>query len=281
MLWERAKNYMLIFFLLINLLLLALVWYETDTHVLPRERVNAINAVLMQNNINISYPIPTDFRPMRALQVANYDYDIERLKSIFFPAYADISHTGGNRRSEFTWQNIRLVIDDGRVFFTSGLGVTGVPDYAAALMLTQAFIDEYYPDFVFDAQSTRQARRGGLRLFFRQKYQNHVIHSNFIEFLITGTGDELVIEEADIHYLRPLGFAYQPRDLIAPDEALLTFVQEIRRQTYEPVLITYMDIAYVSFSGRGQQYAEPVYRIFIDGGDEPFLVNAYTNRVVW
>ena len=277
--WNRAKNFMLVFFLLVNVLLLALIRYEAGAYTLTRERENAIQAVFAQNNINMYSPVPRRFSPMRALQVANHDYDIERLLNIFFPPYAEISHVGDGRRDEFTWENLRLIISDGYVFFISGLGITGVPDQDAAIALTQAFIDEHYPDFRLDIQSTRQARRGGLRLFYRQEYQGHIIHSNFVEFLVTGAGDDLVIEEVDIHYVRPVGFAYLPRDLVGPDEALLTFVQYVRHNSYEPVLITHMDIVYFHFPSNRQAYVGPTYRIFIEGQDEPFLINAYTNRM--
>lgn len=275
--WDRAKNFMLLFFLVANVLLAALIRYEADSYILTRERENAIQAVFAQNDINIYHPIPRQFRPMRALRMVGYDYDVYRLLSIFFPPYAEVSHRGDARRDEFTWENMRLVIDRGYVFFVSGLGVTGVPDQAAAIARTQAFVDEYYPDFILDIHSIRQASRGGLRIFYRQEYAGHIIHTNFIEFLITGEGDDLVIEEVDMRYGSPLGFAYLPRDLSGPDEALLAFVQYFRRQNYEPVLIRYMDIVYYQPVDRA--YAEPFYRVFIEGQNDPFLVNAITNQI--
>ena len=282
--WEKAKNLMLVFLLLANLLLAALIRYENDSHTLSRERENAILTVFYQNNINMYREIPRNFAPMRALQVSAYDYNMDRLLGIFFPSYAEITHNSSTDWDEFTWDSRRLVISNGYIAFSSGRGVTGVPDRDAAIAITQNFIREHYPDFRLDVQSTRYARRGGLRIFYRQEYQGHLIHTNFVEFLVTGEGDMPVIEEVDIQYGRPLGFAYLPRELAGPDEALLTFVQNIRRR-YEPVLITHMDIVYFQMTpGRRDTYttfyAEPFYRIFIEGQDDPFLINAYTNRML-
>ena len=279
--WDRAKNFMIIFFLLVNILLMGLIRYESGVHTLTRERENAIQTIFAQNNVNMYYPIPRRFTPMRALQVSAHDYDTERLLSIFFPSHVlddEIHHRSDSGRDEFAWQNLRLVIDRGYVFFVSGLGITGVPDQESAIALTQAFVDQHYPDFRLDTESIRQARRGGLRIFFRQEYQGHIIHTNYIEFLVTGDGDELVIEEVDMHYVRPVGFAYLPRDLVGPDEALLTFVQFYRLQSDEPVLITHMDIVYFQ-SSRESAYVEPTYRIFTQSQVEPFLINAYTNQI--
>ena len=284
--WDKAKNFMIIFFVIANVLLAALIRYETGSHILTRERENAIQTVFVQNNITMYHPIPRHFAPMRPLRVAGHDYDIDRLLTIFFPpeAESEITHVSSVNREEFTWENIRLVIANGAIFFVSGLNNTGVPDKDTAMALTQAFIQEHYPDFELDTQSTREARRGGLRIFYRQVYQGHFIHTNFVEFLVTGEGDDLIIEEVDIQYSRPMGFAYLPRELAGPDEALLTFVQNIRRHNDMPIIINHMDIVYFQTTSGLREtyttiYADPFYRIFIEGQEEPFRICAYTNRM--
>lgn len=277
---------MLVFFLLANILLLALIRHETGNHTLSRERESAILNVLEQNNIIVYYHIPRQFSPMRPLQVAAYEYDFNRLVDIFFPYYADeISHAKDINLDIFSWENnYRLVISNGYISFTRERGAGGVPDTYASIALTQAFIREHYPDFRLDIHSTRQARRGGLRIFYRQEYQNTMIYTNFVEFLITGEGHDIIIEEVDIQYGRPIGFAYAPRELVGPDEALLTFVQNVRLQNDTDIIISHMDIVYFqTMPGLIETYtpiyAEPFYRIFIEGQDEPFLINAYTNRL--
>jgi len=284
--WDRAKNFMIIFFVLTNVMLAALIRYETGSHTLTRERENAIQAVFAQNNITMYYSIPRNFAPMRPLRVAGHDYDIDRLLTIFFPpeAEGEMTHVTGINRDVFTWENIRLVIANGAIFFVSGLSNEGIPNKDAAKALAQAFIEEHYPGFELDIHSTREARRGGLRIFYRQVYQGHFIHTNFVEFLITGDGDDLIIEEVDILYGRPIGFAYLPRELIGPDEALLTFVQNIRRHNDMPIIINHMDIVYFQTTSGLREaytmiYADPFYRIFIEGQEEPFRICAYTNRM--
>ncbi|MCL2420448.1 MAG: hypothetical protein FWD03_01200 [Defluviitaleaceae bacterium] len=284
--WNNAKNLMLVFFVLVNVLLFVIARQEASGHTLTRERENAIQMVFAQNNINMYHPIPRHFAPMRPLRIAGYDYDIDRLLLMFFPPGAVIAHTEGINRDEFVSGDRQLVISHGDIFFISGLNNEGTPDQDAAIALTQAFIREHYPDFRLDTQSTRVARRGGLRIFYRQEYQGHLIHTSFVEFLVTGQEDDLIIEEVDIHYGRSMGFAYMYREIAGPDEALLTFVQNIRRLRDDPVLITNMDIAFVYFQNvLGSRdaytsvYAYPFYRIFIEGQDEPFLINAYSNQM--
>ena len=282
--WDKAKNLMIVFLLLTNLMLVALIRYGTVGHSLSRERIDAIQTVFAQNNINMYYPIPRNFEPMRSLQVAAYNYNVHRLLSIFFPPYAEITHEEDINWDEFTYRNLRLIVSHGAVYFVSDQNATGIPDKNAAIDLTQNFIRQHFPDFRLDIQSTREAQRGGLRIFYRQEYQGHLIHTNFVEFLVTGEGDDIVIEEVDIQYSRPISFVYMPRPLAGPDEALLTFVQNIWRLGDTPVLITHMDIVYFqTASGLTESYipiyAEPFYRIFIEGQVEPFLINAFTNQM--
>jgi len=287
--WDRAKNFMLVFFLLANIILAALIRYETGGHTLTLERESAILAVLEQNDIVMAYHIPRQFAPMRPLQVAPFYYDIERLLSVFaafFPPYAEFDYTGSVRddfRLTFEDENIHLTISNGYIQFVAGREHTGIPDRYAAMALTQAFIRDHFPDFRLDIHSTRQARRdgGGLRIFYRQEYQGRLIHANFVEFLVTGEGFDIVIEEVDIQYCRPIGFAYMPREIVGSDEALLAFVQDERRPMH-PIVITHMDIVYLQISSGMVEtyvsiYAEPFYRIFIEGQVAPFLINAYTN----
>ncbi|MCL2400959.1 MAG: hypothetical protein FWC91_14615 [Defluviitaleaceae bacterium] len=286
--WDRAKNFMLIFFGLVNILLAALIHYETNEHILSRERENAIHAVFAQNNISMRYPIPRQFAPMRALQVASYNYDIDRLLYIFFPPHAEIKITTDSNRYEFTWEDLRLVISmaTGYIAFDSGQSLEGMPNKNAAIALTQTFIQEHYPGFRLDIQSTRIVRQG-LRIFYRQEYQGNLIDINFVEFLVIGEGNDLSIAQVDIQYNAPLGFAYMPQELVGPDEALLTFVQHMRRHNDMSVVITHMDIAYFPppsglraiYIPYTPIYLEPFYRIFIEGREEPFRINAYTNQM--
>ncbi|MCL2016446.1 MAG: hypothetical protein FWG68_09405 [Defluviitaleaceae bacterium] len=287
--WERAKSFIIIFFAATNIILALLIHHEAEAHSLTTERETALNTVLARNNIVLTNQLVNNFAPMRLLQLDNYDYDIDRLLAMFFPEDADIAHATATNFDEFTWQNSQLTISNGYIAFVAGHGVIGVPEIAAAIELTQNFIDTYYPHFILDINSTRLARRGGLRLFYRQEYQGQIIHTNFVEFLVTGYGDnlaEIVIEEVDIQYGVPIGFMYLPQNLVGPDEALLTFMQNIRLQNTETIFINHMDIAYFqTMSGLRENYlptnvyATPFYRIFVEGYDSPFLINAHTNQI--
>ncbi|MCL1988260.1 MAG: hypothetical protein FWG64_09865 [Firmicutes bacterium] len=285
--WERAKNLIIVFLVVTNVVLAVLINIETEVHNLTVERETALNVVLANNNIILGNELVRNFSPMRDLQLDNYNYDVDQLLEMFFPPNARISHLTDANFDEFYWENSRLTISNGYIAFVAGHDIIGVPEVAAAAEITQTFIDTYYPNFILDINSTRLARRGGLRVFYRQEYQGQIIHTNFVEFLVTSdNADTIVIEEVDIQYGVPLGFVYLPQNLVGSDEALLTFMQNIRMQNAETILINHMDIAYFqTMSGLREGYfptnvyAVPFYRIFVEGYESPFLINAQTNQM--
>jgi len=293
--WDRAKNYMLIFFVAINILLFVLIQREASNHTLTSEQEDAIFAIFAQNNINSHAAIPRRFAPMRALQIEPFEYDTERLISIFFPAYAEVVNLENTvQRVVYEWEGMRLVIANERhVSFTNPSN--RVPDEdeeaaplnrTAAIAISNEFIQNHYPDFWLDSHSIWETDNAGLWIVYLQEYQGHRIDSNRIDILVTGSGNDVHIEVIEMIYRRPSGFAYLPRELRGPHEALLTFVQHVSSVSEDasPTLITHMDIVYVELRGSGQWdtyiriYAEPHYRIFVQGVESPHLINAFTNQ---
>jgi len=269
--WNQAKNFMIGFFLVVNLFLAALINQETYSRTFGNEREALIVALLAQNNVYLMDELP-QARDMRMLRLSGEGREIEELLAVFGMEGAE--HIGGAGRDEFVAGDARLVVLDNDVFYISGIGQSGMPTLEAARAVADEFIAAFYPDFIFDPYSTREARRGGLRLFYRQEFQNYTIHSNFIELLIMGE-DELVIEEVDMHFNEPLGFSYTMRDLVAVDEMLFTFVRFSPARA-EPTNIVLMDLVYFHNS-QASEYAEPFFRIFMENQDVPFLIGGYTN----
>lgn len=304
--WDRAKNYMLAFFVAINIMLFVLIQQESSNHILTSEQEDAVFAIFAQNNINSHAAIPRRFSPMRVLQIAPFEYDTYRLISIFFPPEAEVVNIENTvQRVVYEWENMRLVISNERhVSFSNPSSLPGLsepyeknidmidgenierrPNKAAAIALSNEFVQEHYPDFRLDIHSIWETDDSGLWIVYLQEYQGHLIDSNKIDILVTGDGDNVHIETIEMIYRRPIGFAYLPRELRGPHEALLTFVQHVSlTEDDTPTLITHMDIVYVQLRSAGQWetyipiFAEPHYRIFVQGVEQPHLINAFTNQ---
>ncbi|MDR1665141.1 MAG: hypothetical protein LBR83_09520 [Clostridiales bacterium] len=282
MLWERAKNLMIVFFLVLNALLAWFLYRESNRYTLTQEREQAVYDVLRRNNVTRYTRIMRNYAPMRPLAISGYAYDSEALVQIFFDEPETVTAEESNPdESVYYTDAARLVISNGYISYEliSAGGTAadeGAPRTASASALCEEFIRKHFPDYRADGMITET---GGLRYIYRQAYQNYLVYGNFIEFFVTADG----IAQIDMQYGTVLGFEGQEQEICPPDEALLTFIQRIR-SLYggAPVMLTQMDMVYYyqeEPNRRGYMVlqAVPYYRIFIEDQALPFLVNAYSN----
>jgi len=289
--WERAKTYILVFFLLLNIALGVLLVIENRRYTLTFDQERLIRTVLSQNNITM-YRMPIrQFPPMRPMEVTGFYYDTEALVQIFFENPQAIERIDTGREGNYILQygDSRLQITDGFIEYRNPDGFrqrgslftshfqNEITLYSAR-RLTDVFIDNYFPDFVFDGSFVEGYNR---RIIYRQKYRETFIHSNFIELLVTPVG----IQQIEMQFGEILGYTGSPRMIFSPDEALLAFTQRVRHITQEePMTITRMDLVYFQeyiSNQPGPYHAVPFYRVFTQcNGDMPFLINAFTNVVI-
>jgi len=288
--WERAKTYILIFFLLLNIALGILLVMENRRYTLTFDQERLIRTVLSQNNITM-YRMPIrQFPPMRPLEVTGFYYNTEALVQIFFEHPQTVEHIDTGREGNYIFQygSSRLHISNGFIEYRNPNGfrqrgnafLSHLQDEITlhdARRLTDIFINSYFPDFALDGSFEEGHNR---RVIYRQKYREMFIHSNFIEFLVTPVG----IQQIEMQFGEILGYTGSPRMIFSPDEALLAFTQRVRHITQEePMTITRMDLVYFQeyiSDQPGPYHAVPFYRVFtLCNEDMPFLINAFTNVI--
>ncbi|MCL2500449.1 MAG: hypothetical protein FWE90_08940 [Defluviitaleaceae bacterium] len=268
--WEKAKNLILLFFVLLNIALAGYLFAENRRYTVSAEHEDIIRTVLARHDITMETDMIRRFPPMRALRISGYYYDEDMLTGIFFGDDSRVIREETPFGVDFTLGNAQMWITDGFVtyFNPDGLDTTA-----------ESIIARHFPEFVLDEFFTPHDEEGR-RIVYRQSYRGHIIYSNVIEFLVTDAG----IIEVDMQFGRVHGFDDLERSLFAPDEALITFMQ--RAHTLlgtQPKTIWHMDIVYVlefakASDERGSSYlAIPFYRIFIRCSELPFLINAYMN----
>ena len=269
--WERVKNYLLIFFVLLNLVLAGFMFSEHRRYTVTAEQERVIREVLSRHNVSLYMDMIRRFPPMRPLIIAAHNYDSARMLDIFFGDPSLVTQVDTPYWEEFYLGDARLTITQGFVIYENphGLG-----------MLAQQFIDQHFPDFILDARF--HSRDGSdLHLIYRQMYRGYLVYTNIIEFIITPTG----ITSVEMQFSHIEDFADVAIPIFAPDEALLTFLQRITNlQEGVPQFIENMDIVYfqeIFGDEPGMTFqAVPFYRIFVQGFDMPFLINAHTNEIM-
>jgi hypothetical protein len=279
MLWERAKNGMIIFFLLLNLLLAWFIYREENRYALTPERMQAIYDVLRANNINWYRRLDRSYAPMKSMQITGYSYNMEMLLPLFFEDISQVEKYLNEDKEIYLDGSAELIISNGYISFTRYWENNGQPPEATtAKILCDTFIQANFPNYTADGvQETEE----GVRVSYREMYQDYIVYGNFIEFLVTQDG----IKQIDMQFGKVTGFSGPEREIAAPDEALLTFTQWMRNLDPDmPVTIHQMDIVYYQeeFSSQDNAFitATPYYRFFIQDRDMPFIVNAYNNTAL-
>jgi len=284
--WERAKNLILLFFILLNITLMVLLRLEHHRYTMTSEREQLIHSVLARNQIEVQDSLIRQFPPMRALNISGFNYNTDELINILFdnPTLARrIDNYDGPSIYEdrvallVISTNGFITFDNPQGFRQIREGMHPADKQERARFLSDAFIQRYFPDFKWDTTLTEGE---GFRLSYRQVYRGYVIYTNFIELLVTDIG----IEQIEMQFGRVHGWATgTERTIFAPDEALLTFMRRIRNITDAPVFVRVMDRVYYQENRSASHsiyQAIPVYRIFIRDNDHPFLINAYTNQFI-
>jgi len=272
--WERAKNYLLIFFILLNTALGLLLLQENRQYTMTGDQERHIRTVLNRYNISL-YTLPLRrFPPMRPINITGFYYNHEEIVAMFFvyPQAVEYSYRFGSHF--YAYGSSTLIISGGFIFYENPYG------FGDGEGEINAFIAAHFPDFVPDSNFSIDGGYGR-RLIYRQEYRGQLVHSNFIEFIVTDSG----ITQIEMQFGEILGFAGTPSAIFSPDEALLTFVQRVRHITLEtPKTIRRIDLVYFQeyFSDQPSLYhAVPFYRIFtICSGDRPYLINAFTNTII-
>jgi len=284
--WEKAKSYIMVAFIILNGALGILLLMEHRRYTMTTERDRNINIVLGQNNVSL-YTIPMRrFPPMRPLDVLGFYYDTEWLLSIFFDDPSTVQSMPDSGREQFRKGYSELIISSGLISFDFDIRGLGYPNeithqitHEEAIALSSTFINKHFPNFVPDIT---YAWDNGIRRVYRESYRGQLVYSNFIEFYITAHG----IEWIDMMFGEVIGHMREPQMIFAPDEVLLTFMQHVHeRALEEPIIITNMDMVYLQeyqSTQQGTSYAAvPTYRIFIEGSDTPYLINAFSNLIAF
>jgi hypothetical protein len=280
--WERAKNIILIAFVIVNVVLAGLLFFEDRRYTLSDERMRNIHTVLSNNYINLYLTPARRFAPMRHLDISGFYYDVPALLDIFFDEpHMVIRGDAEPGNYSFFYENRRMDITNGWVFFDNRYNLEensyGEISRDAAIAIADEFANEHFPDFVRDIVFD-EFGGNGVHVRYLQEYREHLIYSNHIEVLVHYDG----ITWVEMRFGRVIGYGPESRRIFAADEVLLTFMQfvwyEARRN---PMFIERMDIVYrkeYASNYEGNVYpAVPFYRIFVQGNDMPFLINAFTN----
>ncbi len=281
MYWDKAKNIVIIFLLLINVVLAVLVYTHMDNYTLNATQLENINKVLSANNVMLYTPVLKEYKPMKAINMLPYAYSNDDLIGYFFSDPKQVKPVIEYGRDIFTDNISKLTVENGTVTFETQTTPSENPlneddckkTYNEVIQSNQSM----FPGFVFDKLWETDS---GFSLRYIQNYRGELIYSNYVLFETNSGG----LSRVEFSYSKINGFDDKVREICPVDEALFVFMQYFRNNFGEKeVFIDHMDIVYyqeqVSDETGSALKATPCYRFYVSDITEPFLVDAYSTVV--
>ncbi len=252
--WSKAKNFILILLVAVNVILLLLNIIKFMDNTVSTDRIKNIMNICEKNDIEINCQLPSDIMPAPQLFIRKYDYDYVRLQQIFFGSITDVKRTSDLTNVIFTKGNEKMTVENSRVVFT-----TDKKDYAPYVKGLGELLGEFSAE-----------RKSGDTIYFFKTYREIPVFSNYI--CIDTVNDRLNIILNYSSVLRPVG---NKQNIIGSDEAIYCAINRICSDIKGERAITAVEKGYYdSRTALSDEGAIPlVYAIYVN--NEIYYVNAY------
>ncbi|WP_458408474.1 two-component system regulatory protein YycI [Anaerotignum sp.] len=282
--WGRAKQFVIVLLVILNVVLAGLNYRQRQENTMTSAQERAIFEVLSQNGITMYTDLPTDLVSMPRLEVELPEYSKETLERLFFGSEKTTVTVKGSQnlyRNEYA----SLTLDGAHGLFKKNTVEIGKGEMtkADAQKEAQKFIDgtEYFFGTYDEPVVTEM--KDGFRVDFFGVYKRENVFANYFSILVTQNG----IRQIEFEYCPIVDYNGEKRELAFSDEALLTFMREWKKSgTAEQATIHRIELGYDKMERStaatdGAIYLDPCYRIYLMEEEEPYLVNAYTCQIFY
>ncbi len=281
--WKRAKNYTILFLLLLNVFLLLCNLNESKKYHLTSKNIETITTLLEQNKIHVQCEIPRTFGAKKQLSMTPLEYDNVTLQKVFFPGTTDVKQTNEFDKIIFKATEGTLTIENNALLYTSK---TTDPSFDYQRESVIAACDSYIAQLAGVlgemTPNTVTTDDDHYTVTYIGKFGHEKIFNSYALFTITKTG----VATIEIKFSHPLEFVGQKSPICSASDALFTFMAEIRKFYDETsdIEIRQLDFGYYNDSDNTSAFNNvPCYHIvaYFDGEPDEFYVNAYNNTMFY
>ena len=274
---KLAKNYTIIFLLVLNILLFAISFFLEEKYKITKEQEDTIISYLEKENVKIYTKIPKKYLPMPKITMKKTKHDNLLLQNIFFDTNNTVTRTERFEDTIFKQDNKTLKVNNLFVHFSDldkkqGFLYDKENCIKVAERYKESLEDVYgkmYLDRVIDEKEY-------YFISYIQKTDGYKIFNNVLNIKVYKEG------EIELYFNN-----YSKKDVLSKklnicslDEAIYTFVKEIKNLIpNQEIYIRQIDLGYyLKINDENINLSfEPYYRFYIKDNREPFYVNAYTN----
>ena len=249
-------------------------------------REKAVYEVLSKNNIALYTDLITRYEPLQKIAISPIQIDIDKLLPVFFSDTGKINMTIEFSKTIYSDSVKTLTVSENYLLYENNeaLGEDKHTTYNQAENVSDVFCEVMKGAMSFSPSLALEKNISHGRAYtFRyvESYNKHKIFCNYIEITVNnGIVTRAVASRYGIN-----GFEGDASAIAAPDEVMLTMLYAIKSMDLPyGVIITDMEIGYdfpdsADIAAGDSIALVPCYRIYIQGTDEPFTVNAYTNEL--
>ena len=270
--WNKAKNYTIIFLLLMNICLLGLNLMKLYSDRLSKAELSNISKVLDDNGITVEAEIPRGSRSLSQLELEQDSFDLFELVSVFFGSDTDVKRTEEFNVTIFKSGSKSLRVKERTVIYNDTEKYTAAASEArstAAEYIEK--LDRLFPGFVYEGTYTEGS---SIAVEYDMYYKDNNCFNNSCEFYF----DEKEGMTVTINYLEPLGFSGVKSELYNADIILFSFMNSIREYyPDERLTVTELQLGYFADlkNEPGGASALPYYRIKVRENNDTYYVNGY------
>ncbi|MGE4213963.1 MAG: hypothetical protein AB7E42_04195 [Anaerotignaceae bacterium] len=283
--WEKVKRIFIWLLIGLNVGLFGANYISNRQYVMTSAQEKAIYEVLGANGIGMYTDLIKTTKPMRQLSVSMASLDTENFKSMFFREDEDVKITLEYAKTTLASKSKSLVIQDNGIEFLNpgGSGYIDTFTKETALKAADDFIKNVGMNTSQNIKLESVDYDDGKYVFeYNERYKDYKLFINSKKITVSQNG----VIMASAAYYTVQNFAGDSRKICACDEALLTFLGEVKKEgKTDGVYIEKIELGY-DFQDAGdvadgsKLRLIPCYRIFISGSSEVYLINAYTNEMM-
>lgn len=280
--WSYAKNIVLIMLIILNVLLFGLRSRDkTNEYTLSDEAEINIKNVLENYNVFLYATLPTEYYPMKNIEITRRQIDNDSIIKHFFKKTEDVKKTNdGNKEIYYLEDNEYVEIyRNGVVKYISILEAntdSELPREDAYKMLTD-FIPRVYKGNRIYKPTVYNKENNEYIYTYYNTYNGITVLNDYMKATISNEKLEVEVWGTDI-----LNYVGNKTKIISVDEALFNFTKNVFLDNEESVYISDIELGYYAINDNliinNNVISEPYYKVSVRYyGD--YYINAYTNKI--
>lgn len=272
-----AKNYTIIFLLVLNIVLFLISFLLEEKYKISKEQQNIIISYLENEGIKVYADIPKKYKPMAQIIMKKTKHDDLILQDLFFDSNDNIIRTEKFENTIFKQEDKSLIVNNLFVYFEdTGKKNDFYYDKQNSINIAEDYknrIEKVYGKMYLDRV---MEEKDYFFISYIQKVDGYKVFNNTLNVKIFEDG------KINIHFnnYQKSDFISEKINIYSVDEAMYTFSKEIRNLIPDKeIYIRDIDLGYY-LKGDNENITFsflPYYRFYIRGIESPFYVNAYTN----